>query len=73
MPLYLQIRIKNNPSYLKYLREHSEWYRILNRNPTSFKKFESIVKEEYKLRPTDRIAKTLDMIELIQNLLTSLK
>ena len=73
MPIDIQLKIKSNPNYLRYLREHSEWYRILNRDPSSFKRFESTVKETYKLRTTDRIAKTLDTIELVQNLLTSLK
>lgn len=73
MPLDIQFKIKSNPNYLRYLREHSEWYRILNRDPASFKQFENVTKEEYKLRPTDRIAKALDTIELVQNLLTSLK
>ena len=73
MPIDIQFKIKSNPNYLRYLREHSEWYKILNRNPSSFKQFENSVKEAYKLKATDKIARTLDTIELIQNLLTSLK
>ena len=31
------------------------------------------VKEKYKLRPTDRISKALDTIELLQNVMSTLK
>lgn len=73
MTLDIQFKIKNNPNYLKYLREHSEWYKLLNRNPMLFKNFEEEVKTAYKLRPTDRIGKALDTIEILQNLLTTIR
>ena len=73
MILELQFRIKNNPKYLQYIREHSYWYKILNRDPTMFKMFEEKVKEEYKLRTSDRISKALSTIELVQNIVSSLK
>lgn len=73
MSLEIQFKLKNNPSYLQYLREHSIWYKHLNRNPNSFHAFEEEVKEAYGLRPTDRISKALDTIELVQNVLSSLK
>ena len=40
MILDLQFRIKSNPRYIEYLREHSYWYKFLNRNPNSFGAFE---------------------------------
>ena len=73
MILELQFRIRNNPKYLQYIREHSYWYKILNRDPTMFKMFEEKVKEEYKLRTSDRISKALSTIELVQNIVSSLK
>ena len=73
MRLELQFKIKNNPNYLKYLRTHSYWYKELNRNPSNFILFEEKVKEEYRLRPVDRISKTLDMIEMAQNIISTLK
>lgn len=73
MTLDIQFKIKNNPNYLRYLREHSEWYKLLNRNPNLFKNFEEEVKTVYKLRPTDRIGRALDTIELLQNVLTTMK
>lgn len=73
MTLELQFKIKNNPNYIRYLRENSYWYKILNRNPASFKSFEEEVKEKYGLRPTDRIEKALETFSLIQNMISNLK
>jgi hypothetical protein len=38
-----------------------------------FKAFEDKVKEEYKLRTSDKISKALSTIELVQNIVSSLK
>lgn len=73
MTLELQFKIKNNPDYLRYLRENSYWYKLLNRNPLMFKNFEEEVKKTYQLRTSDKINKTLQMIELLQNVVTTLK
>lgn len=73
MILELQFKIKNNPKYLQYIREHSYWYKILNRDPLMFRAFEDKVKEDYKLRTTDKITKALNTIELVQNIVSSLK
>ncbi len=73
MTLEIQFKIKNNPNYQKYLRENSFWYKILNRSPQSFKNFEDEVKHNYRLKFTDRIGETLKTIEIIQNVLSTLK
>ena len=73
MNLDIQFRIKNNPKYVQYLHEHSEWYKYLNRDPSMFKLFEDKVKEDYKLRMSDKITKALNTIEIIQNVFSSLK
>ena len=73
MSLDLQFKIKNNPNYIKYLRENSHWYKYLNRSSDYFKQFEEEVKTAYKLRPADRISKALDTFDMIQTLLSTLK
>lgn len=73
MILDLQFKIKNNPNYLRYLREHSYWYKILNRNPDMFRIFEDSVKKEYKLRTSDKISKAISTIEMFQNVISSMK
>jgi len=73
MTLDIQFKIKSNPNYLRYLRENSYWYKILNRNPSMFKTFEENVKKEYKLRTSDKISKALSTIEMFQNVISSLR
>lgn len=73
MTLDIQFKIKNNPNYLRYIRENSYWYKILNREPYSFKNFEEEVKTNYKLRPSDRISNAIETFSLIQNVINSLK
>lgn len=73
MILELQFKIKNNPYYIRYLRENSYWYKILNRTPELFKKFEEEVKEKYELRPTDKLEKAMEAFNLFQNIISTLK
>lgn len=73
MTLEIQYNLKSNPNYIKYLRENSNWYKILNRNPEMFKQFVEEVKMKYKLRPADRITKALETIEVLQNVLSTIK
>lgn len=73
MTLDLQFKIKDNNYYLRYLRENSEWYKYLNRDPGTFKQFEDEVKKAYKLTKADRISKTLDTIEMLEKVLSTLR
>lgn len=72
MSLELQFKLKSNDLYLKYLRSHSYWYKYLNRSPLYFKEFESKVKEDYRLRPIDRISKTIDTIDMVSSIISSI-
>ena len=73
MTLETQFNLKTNPNYARYLRENSNWYKLLNRDPSSFKNFVEEFKEKNNLRPTDRIAKALQTIELFQNVITTIR
>ncbi len=73
MILDIQFKLKSNPNYIKYLRENSNWYKILNRHPEAFKEFIDEVKTNYRLRPSDRISHTLETISLLQNILKTVK
>ena len=57
MNLETQFKIRSNLMYVQYLHENSEWYKILNRDPSMFKVFEENVKRDYKLRTSDKIIK----------------
>lgn len=73
MNLDIQFKIKNNLNYQRFIRENSQWYKILNRDPNQFKLFEEQVKETYKLRPTDKIARVIDSIDFFQSVLSAIK
>lgn len=73
MTLETQYKIRNNPNYQRFLRQNSQWYKYLNRNPASFKAFENTVKEAYSLRLSDRISSAMRTIELLENVFSSLK
>ncbi len=73
MTLQLQFKIKENEYYLRHLRKHSYWYKILNRNPSEFKKFEEEVKQTYHLSKIDRLEKTISTIEMFEKILGTLK
>ena len=47
MRLDIQYRIFEDPRQRMFLRENSYWYKILNRYPDQFTKFEEEVKEKF--------------------------
>lgn len=73
MTLDVQFKLKSNPNYIKYIRENSNWYKILLRDPNMFDRFKEEVMVNYKLRPVDKIEKTLNTIEMLQNLINTMK
>ena len=73
MTLDIQFKLKSNPNYIKYLRENSYWYKILNRNPDKFNEFVEEVKTKYHLRPTDKIKKAIDTVDMLSNVLSAFK
>lgn len=73
MSLELQFKIKENENYLRYLRAHAHWYKILNRTPWEFKRFEDEVKEAYHLSKVDRLEKAFNTFEMLEKLLVSLR
>ncbi|MDD3392713.1 MAG: YlbE-like family protein [Bacilli bacterium] len=73
MTLDVQFKLKSDPNYIKYIRENSYWYKTLNRHPELFDEFVEEVKDKYKLRFSDRLTKTLENVEMIQSVLSSLQ
>lgn len=73
MRVDVQFKLKENPNYLRYLREHSYWYKFLNRNPEDFKLFTEEVKKVYRQTRADRISKTLDTLEMMEKIFSTLK
>ena len=73
MHLDILMKIKENPIELKFLREHSYWYKYLNRDSKYYKEFVDDMKKTYKLTPTDKINKIINDIDAFKNLLDVLK
>ena len=73
MNLNLQYKIKQDPRQLQFLRENSYWYKYLNRNEAYYKDFINDMKDKYKLKPTDRINKMMENIEMFRTFLDVLK
>ena len=72
MPIETQFKLKENILYIKYLREHSYWYKLLIRDPKLIDKFIDEVKTFYKLRTSDKINKAIDTFNLVSNLFNNM-
>lgn len=73
MQLDLQYRIKQDEKQIMFLRENSYWYKYLNRNNHYYKEFIDDMKDKYKLKPTDKINKMMDNINMVRTFLDVLK
>lgn len=73
MFLDIQFNLKNKPSYLKYLRYNSYWYKILMRNPADFKSFKDTYKRFEQNEKIYKLSKSLDYLEMLSSIMSSLK
>ena len=73
MNLNLQYKINQDPKQKQFLRENSHWYKYLNRSESYYKEFINDMKDKYKLKPTDRLNKMIDDINLVSSFLEVLK
>lgn len=73
MILPIQFKIKENEYYLRYLRSNSYWYKLLNRDPKTFKQFENEVKAHFRLTKTDRIENIFNTFEMMEKILSVFK
>ena len=73
MFLDIQFNLKNKPSYLKYLRYNSYWYKILMRNPSDFKSFKDTYKRFEQNEKIYKLSKSLDYLEMLSSIMSSLK
>lgn len=73
MNLNLQYKIYQDPRQRQFLRENSYWYKYLNRNESYYKDFINDMKEKYKLKPTDKINKIIENMDMIRTFLDVLK
>jgi len=69
MKTEVQLQLKKDEKMLGYLKENSQWYKELNRDPQNYKKFVAAMKEKYKIRATDKIGEVVENIELVTSVL----
>ena len=63
------LKLKEKPIYIKFIRENSQWYKLLNRDPNMFDKMVDDMKDKYKLRVTDKIDNVVDSVDIISKFL----
>jgi hypothetical protein len=71
MNIETQIKVFNNSNALRYLRQNSYWYKMLNRNPESFNVLVEEMKKAYKLNTEDKlesIAEKMKMVQMFMNI-----
>lgn len=66
-------KIDSDINLKKFLRENSNWYKLLNRDSRNFDIFVNEMRVRYKLTTEDKIHKMIDNIGMIQNFLEVLK
>lgn len=73
MILQVQFELKKNPYYIAYLRKHSYWYKILNRNPEQISEFIKDFKEYNRLEKKAKLSQTIQYIEMFSTIMSNLK
>ncbi len=69
MNLMSQYRLKSNPIYIKFLRENSDWYKLLNRNSSNFSMFDTDMKYIYKMTVKDKLVRLNSNIDKISQII----
>ena len=72
MPLEIQFKLRENPLYIRFLRENNIWYKKLMREPKLFNIFVEEMKAKYKLRTSDKLNRVVDTLDVISNLFNSM-
>lgn len=67
----VKLKFDGNKKYLSFLRENSNWYKRLNRNPDEYDLFIKKMKEKYKLRRIDKFDNFVDSVDLISKIISA--
>lgn len=73
MTTELQLKISSDPRLVSFIRQYPIRYKRLNRDPLLFREFTEDMKDKFKIKPSDRLNKTLENISMIQTFLNVLK
>ena len=73
MSLDILMQINEDPLKKQFLREHSYWYKYLNRSKYYYQEFIKEMKEVYKLTTSDKIHNMINNINMFNTFLEVLK
>lgn len=62
-------KLDKDSRFKRYLRENSNWYKELNRDPNSYNNFVKEMKKKYKLRTIDKIDNFVDTVDLVTKII----
>lgn len=68
MNYLVQKKLYEDPLYIKYLRENSHWYKILNRHPNRVEEMIEEMKTRYKMHTSDKITNVMDTVSLVSKI-----
>ena len=73
MNINIQYVLNNDLLLKKYLREHSNYYKTIIRNPSFINELYFLMKKEYHLTLPDKLDKIKDNISLVNTFMDVLK
>ena len=73
MQLNTLYKLKQDEKMHKFLRENSNWYKLLNRSDKNYTFFVKEMKKKYRLNPADKISDAIDNFDLITSVIQSIK
>ncbi len=62
-------KLKKNKKFHQYLRENSNYYKLLNRSDKNYNTFVNDMKKKYKLRTIDKVDNFVDSVDLITKII----
>lgn len=68
---YILDQLKKDKLF-EYLKKDSYLIKRLIRNPNEYKEIKKTIKEKYKLRITDKITNTVNDLELVTNIISTI-
>ncbi len=67
------LELQKDKKMWELFKYNSYWIKDLNRNSSTIKMYKENMKIKYHLRTTDKISDAIDNIDIISNVLSSLK
>lgn len=71
-PLIIK-KLEDSPEYYNYLKENSEWIKVLKKHPEKYNDFVKYVKKKYHLRAQDKVNNAINNISVLSGVLSSIK